>query len=119
LDATSAEVVQDLHPRDHGGASAGESKVRLSLRLAGNAASAGASAAARPVAAVVANARREIHSRNAQWRGALTSTCSRDGNACAMVQRWATTARRGTANRVTFGTNGGLRKLIECGLFDG
>lgn len=102
-------MAEALHYRDHGGAIAGESEVRLSP-LQAAAAGAGSSGSARPTAA--ANARCEIHSRNAQW--ALTSTCSRGGNACAMVQRWATTGRRGTANLVAFGTNGGLRKLIEC-----
>jgi hypothetical protein len=103
-------VAEALHSRDHGGASAGESEGRLSPRQAEDA-GADSSGSARPTAA--ADARCEIHSRNAQW-AALTSTCSRGGIACAMVQRWATTGRRGTANLVAFGTNGGLRKLIEC-----
>jgi hypothetical protein len=103
-------VAEVLHRRDRGDVIAGESEVQLSSLLARDAADADASAAARSVDAAAADTRREIHSRNAQWLRALTSTCSRGGNACAMVQRWATIVRRGTANRVAFGTNGGLRK---------
>lgn len=45
--------------------------------------------------------------------GASGSIYARGGNACALVQRGATSDRRGTANRVAFETNEKLRKLIE------
>ncbi len=44
--------------------------------------------------------------------GASGSIYARGGNACAMVQRWAT-GRRGTANLVAFETNERTEKLIE------